>query len=641
VQRHFAERGVDVQTQPIRVVGCGDMSGDVFGNGMLLSRAIKLVAAFDHRHIFIDPDPDPVRSWAERERLFNLPRSSWADYDPALISAGGSVYPRSAKTITLSPEAQAALGVTEGEFEPTALISAILKSSADLIWFGGIGTYVKARSESNAEVGDPANDALRVNAEELRARVIGEGANLGVTQAARIAFAQFGGRINTDFIDNSAGVDCSDNEVNIKIALNREMNEGRLSFEDRNALLARMTDDVAELVLDDNRHQTLALSIAESGGAAALPAYVRLIETFETNGRLDRAVEGLASNDELLRRQADGRGLTRPELAILLSTAKLALQDAIEQTEIGQDEGLLPDLLAAFPREMQESFGDAIAQHQLRREILATKIANRIINRMGMIQPFELAEEEGGSLGDLATAFLAAERLFGLPALWQAIEDAPMTEAARIVLLDSFAGAVRAQMADIMRAAPAGATPSELVERLRPGVERIDVHLEELMEDEARAASAMLLNRLTAAGAPAEIAARVGRLHAMDGAVGVADLAGRTGTAELVVAKAFTGLGEALGLDWAQTAAASLTPSDPWERLLAAGLARDFQQMRFDFLGRAGGQDPQAFTAAWLDGQVARVAGFRDLIHRARLTSTPNAAMLAQIAGQARVLLGR
>jgi len=641
VQRHFAEQGVDVQTQSIRVVGCGDMSGDVFGNGMLLSKAIKLVAAFDHRHIFIDPEPDPAKSWDERARLFALPRSSWTDYDASLISEGGGVFPRTAKTITLSAEAQAALGITEAEIEPAALISSILKSQADLIWFGGIGTYVKARAESNAEVGDLANDALRANAEELRARAIGEGANLGLTQAARIAFAALGGRVNTDFIDNSAGVDCSDNEVNIKIALNREMNEGRLSFEDRNALLARMTDDVAELVLDDNRHQTLALSIAEAGGAAALPAYVRLIETFEAAGRLDRAVEGIAQNDELLRRQADGRGLTRPELAVLLSTAKLTLQDAIEDTVIGQDDGLLPDLLAAFPPEMRERYGQAIADHQLRREILATKIANRIVNRMGMIQPFELAEEEGGSLGDLAVGFVAAEKLFGLNELWTAINGAPMNEAARIVLLDSLAAGTRAHMADIMRVAEAGLTPSALVERLRPGVDRIDAHLESLLEDEARAASAMLLNRLTGAGAPAEIAARVARLHDLDGAVGVSDLARRTGKAELVVAQAFTALGEALGLDWAQTASASLTPSDQWERLLAAGLARDFQQMRFDFLARAGGEDPQAFTAGWLDRQGHRIGGFRDLIHRARLTAAPNAAMLAQIAGQARVLLGR
>lgn len=641
VQRHFAEMGVDVQTQSIRVAGCGDMSGDVFGNGMLLSKAIKLVAAFDHRHIFIDPDPDPATSWAERERLFALPRSSWADYDEKLISSGGGVFARTAKTITLSAEAQAALGLSEAQWEPAALISAILKSPVDLIWFGGIGTYLKARAESNSEVGDPGNDALRVNAEDVRARVIGEGANLGVTQAARIAFSALGGRINTDFIDNSAGVDCSDNEVNIKIALNREMTEGRLAFDDRNALLARMTDDVAELVLNDNRQQTLALSIAETGGADRLPSYIRLIETFEATGRLDRAVEGLAANDELLRRAQEGRGLTRPELAVLLSTAKLALQDAIEHTTLGQDPTLDSDLLAAFPAEMRERFPAAIGQHQLRSEILATKIANRIVNRLGMIHPFELAEEEGAALGDIAAAFVAAERLFGLPALWADIDAAPMAEASRLALLDAVAGGVRLQMADLLRAHDPGAQPGTLVARLQPGIARLGADVEALLEEEAQAASQTLVNRLTATGAPVEIVRRVARLHDMDGAIGLAALGAATGTDEIVLTRAFTHLGEALGLDWAQATANRLSPTDPWERLLASGLARDFQQMRLDFLARAPAGDPQARVAAWLDQQAQRVTQFRELVRRARATAAPNSAMLAQIAGQARVLLGR
>ena len=394
VQRHFLEMGIDVQTQPIHVVGCGDMSGDVFGNGMLLSKALQVVAAFDHRHIFLDPDPDPAKSWAERARMFALPRSSWADYDPALISKGGGVFARTEKSIPLSPQVQAMLGVEASHLDPTSLISAILKARVDLVWFGGIGTYVKAASENHVEVGDPANDRLRVNAEEIRASTIGEGANLGVTQAARIAFAARGGRINTDFIDNSAGVDCSDNEVNIKIALNREMIEDRLSFEDRNALLVAMTDDVARLVLEDNRLQTLALSFMESDGAVALPSYVRVIEILEASGRLDRAVEGLASNEELLRRAQDGRGLTRPELAVLLATAKLALQDAIEQGGLGLDAELRADLHAAFPPAMRKKFAKPIDEHRLRGEIVATKLANQVINRLGVLHPFELAEEE-------------------------------------------------------------------------------------------------------------------------------------------------------------------------------------------------------------------------------------------------------
>src|SRR5579884_1238020 len=311
VQRHFLEMGIDVQTDPITVVGCGDMSGDVFGNGMLLSKAIRLHAAFDHRHIFIDPDPDPATSWDERKRLFELPRSSWDDYDRKLISKGGGVFARTEKSISLSPEAREVLGITEKALDPASLINAILKAPIDLLWFGGIGTYIKSSAQSNADVGDPSNDTLRASASEIRAKVIGEGANLGITQAGRIEFAQRGGRINTDFIDNSAGVDCSDNEVNIKIPLNREMRDGVLSFDKRNSLLARMTDDVAELVLEGNRLQTLALSIAEAGGATALPGHVRTIELLEASGRLDRKVEGLGTSEELIRRLQENRGLTR------------------------------------------------------------------------------------------------------------------------------------------------------------------------------------------------------------------------------------------------------------------------------------------------------------------------------------------
>ena len=641
VQRHFAELGVDVQSDPIRVVGCGDMSGDVFGNGMLLSKALRIVAAFDHRHIFIDPDPDPAASWVERARMFALPRSSWEDYDKALISAGGGVYARSLKSIAISPEAQAALGLDQAEWEPSALITAILKSPVDLIWFGGIGTYIKAASEPNGTVGDPSNDAHRVNAEEVQARAIGEGANLGVTQAGRIAFSLKGGRINTDFIDNSAGVDCSDHEVNIKIALNGEVARGVLAMPDRNTLLASMTDAVAGLVLEDNRLQTLALSIAERGGAASIPAFVRLIETFEASGRLDRAVEGLPANDLLARRAQDLHGLTRPELAVLLATAKLALQDAIEHSDVAHDDALLPELLAAFPEAMRAgAHAEAIAAHRLRGEIVATKVANRMINRLGIIHPFELAEEEGAALGDIAGAFVVVEKLFGLPALWADIDAATMGEAARLMLFDQIAEEARAQMADLLRNAVAGRSIGEAVAALAGSVAVLDKATAEILHDEGRAQSGAFAQRLRAAGAPDPLVTRIVHLAELDGVVGLAALAGRTGTDPKALARAFTAVGAALGLDWAQGTAMRLTPTDPWERLLIAGLARDFQQMRLEFLARDVG-DPQARVDAWLAAQAARVAQFRALIDRARVMANPSPAMLAQIAGQARVLLGR
>ncbi len=418
VQRHFLELGVDVQSAPVRVAGCGDMSGDVFGNGMLLSKSIKLVAAFDHRHIFFDPEPDAARSWSERARMFALPRSSWDDYDKALISAGGGVFARSLKEIPLSPQVQAALGITAETLDPDSLITAILKAPVDLLWFGGIGTYVKASHENNVAVGDPANDALRIDGRELRCKVIGEGANLGTTQAGRIEFALegadgAGGRINTDFIDNSAGVDCSDNEVNIKIALASAKRAGRLTEPARVKLLESMTDEVSALVLEDNRLQALALSIAEAGGPRASASYLRLIDTLEASGNLDRKTEGLASSDVLARRAADGHGLTRSELAVILSSSKLVLQDALEHSGVPDDPALESYLVAAFPEPMRAKFRQDMLDHRLRREIIATKLANRMVNRLGLIHPFELVEEEGATLGTGLRGVCGGRKLAG------------------------------------------------------------------------------------------------------------------------------------------------------------------------------------------------------------------------------------
>jgi glutamate dehydrogenase len=453
VQRHFREMGIDVQKDTITVAGCGDMSGDVFGNGMLLSKALKLVAAFDHRHIFIDPAPDPMASWKERKRLFELPRSSWEDYNASLISRGGGVFSRSLKRIKLTKQIRDLLGIEDKEIEPDTLITAILRAQVDLLWFGGIGTYVKAPQESHMQVGDPANDGLRVDAGEVRAKAIGEGANLGVTQAGRIAFSLAGGRINTDFIDNSAGVDCSDNEVNIKIALAAAMREGKLTPKKRNTLLAAMTDEVGAIVLEDNRLQALALSVAETGGPGATASYVRLIERLEDIGDFDRRTEGLADGETLLRRAADGHGLTRPELAVLLSSAKLALQEALEASRLADDPVLEPMLMARFPTPMRGPFAAQIRSHRLRREMIATSLANRMVNRLGMVHPFELAEEEGVGLAEVAGAFVVAERLFGLDALWRELDSAAMAETARLALFDRLAAAVGNLMSDVLRTA--------------------------------------------------------------------------------------------------------------------------------------------------------------------------------------------
>ena len=647
VQRHFLEMGVDVQNDPVRVIGCGDMSGDVFGNGMLLSNSLQLVAAFDHRHIFLDPSPDAAKSHAERARMFALPRSSWDDYDKKLISKGGGVFARSLKDIPLSKEVRAMLGIETASIDPDGLISALLKAEADLLWFGGIGTYVKARHENNAVVGDPANDALRIDGADLRVRVLGEGANLGITQAGRIEFALVsnghGGRINTDFIDNSAGVDCSDNEVNIKIALAGAKRAGRLTEPARVKLLMQMTGDVAAIVLEDNRLQALGLSIAQAGGAKALPSQLHLIERLEALGQLDRKTEGLADADVLTRRATEGHGLTRPELAVLLSSAKLAMQEALEDSALPDDPGLADELLAAFPAPMRSKYKQDILAHRLRREIIATKLTNRMINRLGVTHPYELAEEEGATLAQVAAGFVAAERLLGMPALWAAIETTPMSEGARILLFDRAASVVSDHIADLLRVGGGTLQPSKLVAELEPGVRELSHDTHSLLAGEGRSQSAAMVHALIAAGAPAAESAAVAKLYDIDGAIGLARLARDNGIGPRTLTAAFSDLGARLGLDWAQQSAARMSPSDPWERLLVNGIARDFQQMRLDFLRRSALKQGEAAKAVerWAEAQAPAIAQFRTVIARAQTVMPVAPAMLAQIASQARNLLAR
>ena len=651
VARHFRELGVDVQADPVTVVGVGDMSGDVFGNGMLLSKTIRLVAAFDHRHIFLDPAPDAASGFTERARLFALPRSSWDDYDKRLLSPGGGVFPRSQKAIPISGQVKTALGIIADTLSPSELIVAILSAKVDLLWFGGIGTYVKAAGESNADVGDRANDAHRIDGSAIGAKVVGEGANLGLTQAGRIEYASHGGRLNTDFIDNSAGVDCSDNEVNIKIALNAEVAAGRLTEAARNDLLAAMTDDVAALVLRDNTLQTQALSIAERGGVAALPGHIRLIEMLEDSAaELDRTVEGLATDEVLAQRGRAGQGLERPELAVVMAYAKMAVYDSIVASgglgpaagdDIVDDPLLVPVLHAAFPRAMQERFAGAIDDHRLRRELIATKLANAVVNRSGLTLPFELAEEFGVDLAAVAGAFVAARDLFDFRDLWDAIDAAAIPGPVQLDLHVHAVAALRTQMADLLRAG-AGMTPSMLVTKLRPGIACLGDALADLLRPEPKAQIDRFAAALAAMGAPADVADRLVRIESLDGAVGVGLLAADLGVAEAAVAAAYTDLGAATGLDWAKGAAAALTPSDPWERLLQAGLVRDFEALRLDLLRRVvpAGGDPRAAVAAWQavnGGPVARIAA---AIARARGGAVVTTAMLAHLAAQARTALG-
>ncbi|NSL20346.1 NAD-glutamate dehydrogenase [Agrobacterium tumefaciens] len=422
VKRHFREMDTDIQTTPFTVAGVGDMSGDVFGNGMLLSEKIRLIAAFDHRDIFIDPDPDTDKSFAERKRLFELPRSSWQDYDRSTLSKGAMIISRSEKSVTLTPEAVAAIGIDKSVATPFEIMTAILKAPTDLLWFGGIGTYIKAAVETNAEVGDRANDPIRVNATELRAKVIGEGANLGITQKGRIAYALAGGRCNSDAIDNSAGVNSSDVEVNIKIALASAVNSGRLTMPKRNQLLASMTPEVAQLVLRNNYLQSLAISLTERLGLANREELGRLMSALEATGQLNRKVETLPSNAELSERYATGKPLTRPEIGVLLSYAKLTLFDALVASPLPDEPYLQHLLVDYFPAKMQKNYADDIKAHRLHREIVATALANAVVNRGGPGFVQKLADASGLLSADVVKAAVIVEDGFGLKRLWSEVD---------------------------------------------------------------------------------------------------------------------------------------------------------------------------------------------------------------------------
>jgi glutamate dehydrogenase len=422
VKRHGSSLGIDVATDPFTVVGIGDMSGDVFGNGMLLSPAIRLLAAFDHRHVFVDPDPDPEVSLRERQRLFALARSSWDDYDRSLLSPGGGVYPRQAKTVALSEEARARFGVEEASLTPNELIRHLLRGPVDLLWNGGIGTFVKASTESHADVGDRTNDAIRVDATELRCRMVGEGGNLGFTQRARVEYALEGGRIFTDAIDNSAGVDCSDHEVNIKILLDQLVRAGELTEERRNELLREMTDEVAELVLDDNRAQTLALTIAREQAFPMVDVHARYLRQLEVEGLIDRALEFLPGDKELQERAAAGRGLTTPEMAVLLAYTKNTCVQEVLASDVPDDPYLDVWLVDYFPTPLHERFVGAMRSHRLRREIVATRTVNTMVNRSGISFDHRMTEETGATVPDILRAHLAACEVFEIDRWWAAVE---------------------------------------------------------------------------------------------------------------------------------------------------------------------------------------------------------------------------
>jgi glutamate dehydrogenase len=581
VQRHFRDLGMDADNEVLRAVGIGDMSGDVFGNGMLLSSHLKLVAAFDHRHVFLDPDPDPEPSFHERSRLFALPRSSWADYEPSLISAGGGVFPRTAKSVPLSPEMQAVLEVEEESLQPDQLVKAILRAPVDLLWNGGIGTYVKSSAETNADAGDKANDNVRVDASELRCRVVGEGGNLGFTQPGRIEFAMAGGRINTDAIDNSAGVDTSDHEVNIKILLGRVVADGAMTMRQRDELLAEMTDDVATHVLWDNDGQTRALYNAATQASSMVDVHARALTALERSG-LNRDLEHLPSDEQLRARAKVGHGLTMPELAVVLAYAKSAIFAELVASDLPEDEFCSAELEHYFPRALRERHLEQLGQHPLRREIIATRLTNNMVNRSGTTFVFRLAEETGCRAPEITRAHTAAWEMFAMQGLWSSIER----------LDDSVPAALQVELFLEARKLVERASRWLLVHRRHPidvgltvadfadGLAVLADHLPGLVGPADAASQAAAIRRYLAAGVPEPIGRRVAGLPALFAGLDLSDVARTAGRDLEDTAAVYFALGEPLSLDVLLARIVGLPRDDRWQALARAAVREDLYTAR-------------------------------------------------------------
>jgi glutamate dehydrogenase len=576
VKRHFRDIGVNCQTTDFTCVGIGDMSGDVFGNGMLLSRHIRLVAAFDHRHIFIDPDPDAAASFEERKRLFALPRSSWADYNTDLISKGGGVWPRTAKAVPVSPEMAAALGIPETPLAPSDLMRAVLRAPVDLLWNGGIGTYVKAHAETHADVGDRANDAIRVDGRDLRCTIVGEGGNLGFTQLGRIEFALAGGRINTDAIDNSAGVDTSDHEVNIKILLDVAARSGRLDSAERGPLLAGMTDEIATLVLRDNYSQNLALACSQAQAPATLHVHAAYIDWLEKNGHLSRALENLPDAETIAERRVAGLGLMRPELAVLLAYGKITTAHEIASSDLSDDIFAQQALVEYFPSGLRERFAAAMAEHPLLREIIATQLANQLVNYSGATFAARLAAETTASTAEIVRAHTAARQVFGTDAVWadiEALDDVVSSEVQTSLLI------VVRQLLDrgarwfLANRRPPMDVP-ETVARLEPGVRAVLAGLGESLRGEQAERYEAEQRRLLEAGVAPELAKRAIALGEGLNALSVVEIAIRSQVDVGEVARLHFELAETLGISRLSAMIAALPRDTRWHTLARAA-ARD------------------------------------------------------------------
>ncbi|MDD2879086.1 MAG: NAD-glutamate dehydrogenase [Rhodoferax sp.] len=575
-KRHFRALSHDIQTTPFTVVGIGDMSGDVFGNGMVLSTQIKLVAAFDHRHIFIDPHPDVARSFAERQRLFHLPRSSWDDFDRSVMSEGAGIYPRAAKTISLSNAARDVLGIEAHDLSATDLLHALLQAPVDMIYNGGIGTYVKSSAQSNAQVGDKAGDAFRVNGQQLRCKVLVEGGNLGCTQLGRIEYAQAGGLIYTDAIDNSAGVDCSDHEVNIKILLDRVVEAGDLTLKQRNDLLASMTEEVGHLVLADNYYQTQALDVACHRPLYFLNGQQRLMQWLEGAGRLSRAVEFLPTDDEIMRRRALRQGLTAPEGAVVLAYAKMSVFDDLLASNLPDDPYFIRVLNAYFPKALTEKFASAIDQHPLKREIIATYVANTVVNRTGATFVNFLAAEAAASTADVVRAYTLAREIFDLTPLWDEIDalDGKVASTLQLDLLAKLIAIAQRASRWMLRARSKESDLPTLISRYQPGARELRAHLEAWLPASAVANWEQAAQALIQAGVATELARNLSALEFVFPALDLVDLTEQANTTMAQAAQTYFAVDTVLGLS-AWRAQINRLPTDTLWQTQARGSARE------------------------------------------------------------------
>ncbi|KDC53324.1 NAD-glutamate dehydrogenase [Pseudoalteromonas fuliginea] len=552
VKRHFREMDIDCQTTDFTVVAIGDMAGDVFGNGMLLSKHIRLQVAFNHMHIFIDPNPDAATSYPERERLFNMPRSSWEDYNKDLISAGGGIFSRAAKSITLSPEMKKMLGTKKASMTPNELMKASLMMNFDLLWNGGIGTYIKNSKETDADVGDRANDALRINGNELGAKIIGEGGNLGATQLGRIEFAAKGGRVNTDFIDNVGGVACSDNEVNIKILLNGLVAEGDLTRKQRDELLYSMTDEVSELVLKDCYRQTHTISITQSKGTSTLKEKIRFIHALEKDGKLNRAIEFIPSDEELAERAAAGKDLTRPELSVLVSYAKMVLKESLVSDEITENPYYRQLLVKSFPRPLREKFNDAMNNHPLRKEIIATKLANNIVNDMGLNFMVRMHEETGASEAEIAMCYSIASEIFEMRDTWSSISalDNKIPAAVQTEMLYQLRRTVRRTTRWFLRHRNKAQTIEQGIEYFAPTFKDLSENLNTYIVEKENDRIVQEANKLIESGVPEAIAKRIVALSSLFSVMDLAEIANSSGRGISMVSNTYFKLGARMGLHW-------------------------------------------------------------------------------------------